>query len=122
MRKLTIMFAATLLLWTVAISVLAAHTFASGVPVGLIEITGRIHDTNGQPVAALKISLRNWFGADIASAVTDVNGVFDMRNVIPGHYHINFRPLGENSRGQTVIIDVPAHLLRMNLTVNRNPP
>jgi protocatechuate 3,4-dioxygenase beta subunit len=123
MRRLIFMLAATLVASTIGISVMAAtHTFAPGVSTGLIEITGRIRDRRGQPVAALKISLRNWFGADLASAVTDENGIFDLRNVMPGRYHCNFRPLAENSHGETVIIDVPAHVLRMNLTVNRNPP
>jgi protocatechuate 3,4-dioxygenase beta subunit len=123
MRKLIFMVAATLVASTIGISVMVAtHTFAPGVSTGLIEITGRIRDTRGQPVAALKISLRNWFGADLASAVTDENGVFDLRNVMPGRYHFNFRPLAEDSSGETDIIDVPAHVLRMDLTVNRNPP
>jgi hypothetical protein len=30
--------------------------------------------------------------------------------------------LGENSRGETMVIQVPSHPMRMNLTVTRNPP
>jgi hypothetical protein len=123
MKKLISMLAATLIASTIGISVMAeSHAFAPAMSIGLSEITGRISDQRGNPVAALKISLRNWFGSDLVSAVSDVNGVFDLRNVIPGRYYFNFRPLGENSRGETVIIDVPTHLMRMNLTVNRNPP
>jgi carboxypeptidase family protein len=122
MRKLIIMLAATLVASTIGISVMAqTHTFAPGAS-SLAEITGRIRDARGNPVAALKISLRNWFGADLTSAVTDDNGVYDLRNVIPGRYYFNFRPLAENSHGQTVIIDVPTHILHMDLTVTRNPP
>jgi protocatechuate 3,4-dioxygenase beta subunit len=122
MRKMFLMLMATLIASTIGISVMAqTHTFAPGASNRLIEITGRIRDTQGHPVAALKISLRNWFGFDLGSAVTDENGVFDLRNVAPGRYHCNFRPLAENSLGQTVILDVPAHFMHMNLTVNRNP-
>jgi hypothetical protein len=121
MRKLIIMLAAALLASTIGISVMPeTHVFASGVR--LIEITGKVRDKGGHPVAALKISLRNWFGADLASAVTDANGVFDLRNVMPGRYYFNFRPLAEDSRGETMIIDVPAHIMHMDMTVNRNPP
>jgi protocatechuate 3,4-dioxygenase beta subunit len=123
MKKLTIILAATLVASTIGISVMAeSHTFAPTVSIRLIDITGKILDTRGHPVAALKISLRNWFGADLASTVTDESGVFDLRNVVPGRYYCNFRPLAENSRGETVILDVPAHILHMNLTANRNPP
>jgi Carboxypeptidase regulatory-like domain len=123
MRKLVIVLAAVLLVSMIRISVNAGtHAFAVPTAAEMAEITGRIRDINGHAVAGLKISLRNWFGSDLASAVTDENGVFDLRNVRPGRYHCNFRPLGERSRGETVMLDVPAHFLHMNLTVNRNPP
>jgi hypothetical protein len=123
MKKLIIVLAAVLSLSMIRISVNAAtREFAVPRTVELAEITGRIRDIDGHAVAGLKISLRNWFGSDLASAVTDEDGVFDLRNVKPGHYHCNFRPLGERSRGETVILDVPAHRIQMNLTVNRNPP
>src|SRR5579863_9684701 len=123
MNKIIRMLVVTLLVSTVAISVMAqTRAFAPAVSVRLVEITGKIRDLHGLPVVAFKVSLRNWFGEDLASAVTDSNGVFDLRNVRPGRYHFNFRPLAENSRGETVIIDVPTHLLHMDMTVNRNPP
>jgi hypothetical protein len=123
MRKFFRMLAATVIASTIGISVMAeSHAFVPRMSIGMTEITGTIRDSRGHPVAALKISLRNWFGADLGSAVSDENGVFDLRNVAPGRYYFNFRPLAESSRGETVIIDVPAHLMRMNLTVNRNPP
>jgi hypothetical protein len=123
MGKSILILTATLVASAIGISVMVAtHPFASRVPSGLSEITGRVRDTSRQPVAALKISLRNWIGADLASAVTDENGVFDLRNIVPGRYYFNFRPLGEDSSGETEIIDVPKHILRMNINVNRNPP
>jgi protocatechuate 3,4-dioxygenase beta subunit len=119
MRKFVWMLAATLIASMIGISVMAqSHAFA---PVTFTEITGKVRDTHGRPVVALKISLRNWFGTDLGSAVTDRNGLYDLRKVIPGRYHFNFRPLAEDSLGETVIIDVPGHILRMNLTVRRNP-
>ncbi len=119
MRKFIRMLAATLVASMIGISVMAqTHAFA---PVTFTEITGKIRDTHGQPVAALKISLRDWFGTDLACAVTDQNGVYDLRHVIPGRYHFNFRPLAEDSLGETLIIDVPDHFFHMNLTVRRNP-
>lgn len=120
MRKFVRTLAATLVASMVGISVMAAtHAFA---PVRFSEVAGRICDTHGRPVAALKISLRNWFGGNLGSAVTDQNGRYDLRDVIPGRYHFNFRPLAEDSLGETVIINVPSHFLHMNLTVTRNPP
>ena len=117
-----IVLAAVLSLSMIRLSVNAAtREFAVSRTVELAEITGRIRDLDGHAVAGLKISLRNWFGSDLASAVTDENGVFDLRNLKPGHYHCNFRPLGERSRGETVILDLPARRVQMNLTVNRNP-
>jgi Carboxypeptidase regulatory-like domain len=89
---------------------------------GGTEIIGRIRDMHGQPVAALKISLMNWFGVDFGSAVSDDKGIFHIENVTPGSYYVKFRPLAENSRGETMVIKVPAHSMRMNLTVTRNPP
>ena len=91
-------------------------------PVRGTEISGRIRDLHGRPVAALKISLMNWFGADLGSAVSDDQGMFHLQNVAPGSYYVKFRPLAEDSRGETMIIQVPAHPMRMNLTVNRSPP
>jgi Carboxypeptidase regulatory-like domain len=85
------------------------------------EISGRIRDMHGRPVAALKISLMNWFGADLGSAVSDDQGIFHIQNVAPGSYYVKFRLLAEDSRGETMIIQVPAHPMRMNLTVTRNP-
>jgi carboxypeptidase family protein len=91
-------------------------------PTGGTEIIGRIRDMHGQPVAALKISLMNWFGVDFGSAVSDDKGIFHIENVTPGSYYVKFRPLAENSRGETIVIKVPPHSMRMNLTVTRNPP
>ena len=102
--------------------VLVPHAFALRPSTNLTEITGKIRDIHGKPVAALKISLMNWFGADLGNAVSDDQGVFQIRNVVPGSYYVKFRPLGENSRGETIVIQVPAHPMRMNLTVTRNPP
>ena len=122
MRKFTLILAAVLIGSTIGISMVAeTASFAPARPARLTEITGTIRDIHGRPVAGLKISLRNWFGTDLASAVTNRKGMFDLRKVIPGRYHINFRPLAEDSPGQTVIMDVPAHKMRMNLTLNRNP-
>jgi len=90
-------------------------------PARLIELSGTIRDTQGRPVAALKVSLMNWFGESFGSAVTDDQGSFDIRNVAPGSYYAKFRPLAENSPGQVVIIYVPPHAIHMNMTVNRNP-
>ena len=90
-------------------------------PARLIELSGTIHDRQGRPVAALKVSLMNWFGEGFGSAVTDDQGSFDIRNVAPGSYYVKFRPLAENSPGQVVIIYVPPHAIHFNMTVNRNP-
>jgi Carboxypeptidase regulatory-like domain len=120
---MSLLIAATLIAMTVGVSMIAeTATFVPAGPINLTEITGRILDIHGQPVAALKISLRDWFGSDLGSAVTDVNGVYDLRKITPGRYHCNFRPLAENSNGETVIIIVPSHSMRLNLTLNRNPP
>jgi hypothetical protein len=101
---------------------LVPRAFALRPSTNLTEITGRIRDIHGKPVAALKISLMNWFGADLGNAVSDDQGAFHIQNVAPGSYYVKFRPLGENSRGETMVIQVPAHSMRMNLTVTRNPP
>jgi Carboxypeptidase regulatory-like domain len=123
MRKFTFILAVVLVGSTIGISMVAeTASFGPAMPARMTEISGTIRDIHGRPVAALKISLRNWFGTDLASAVTNRKGMFDLREVIPGRYHINFRPLAENSTGQTMIIDVPAHKMRMNLTLTRNPP
>lgn len=123
MRKFGLIMAVTLMATTIGFSVMAAtHTFAQGAPIRFAELRGRIRDTDGRPVAALKISLMNWFGTDLASAVTDENGTYDIRHITPGRYYAKFRPLAEHSRGQVVIIEVPARTVRMNLTVTRNPP
>ena len=123
MKKSSLVVAVTLVILTVGFSIEAAtQTHAQGSSTQRTEITGKIRDIHGRPVAALKISLMNWFGADFGSAVTDDQGAFDIHNVAPGSYYVKFRPLAENSPGQVVIIRVPAHAMRMNLTVTRNPP
>jgi hypothetical protein len=99
----------------------AALEDGSRPPLHGTEISGRIRDLHGRPVAALKISLMNWFGADLGSAVSDDKGIYHLRNVTPGSYYVKFRPLAEDSRGETMIIQVPAHPMRMNLTITRNP-
>ncbi len=112
-----------ILIVTLGIAVqLATQGFILSAPKGGTEIIGRIRDMHGRPVAALKISLMNWFGVDFGSAVSDDKGVFHIDNVTPGSYYVKFRPLAENSRGETIVIKVPAHSMRMNLTVTRNPP
>ena len=97
------------------------HSNAFGAPARLTELSGTIRDTQGRPVAALKVSLTNWFGEGFGSAVTDDRGSFAIRNVVPGRYYLKFRPLAENSPGQVVIFYVPAHAIHMNMVVNRNP-
>jgi hypothetical protein len=101
---------------------LATQGFTLRASTGGTEITGRIRDMHGRPVAALKVSLMNWFGVDFGSAVSDDKGIFHIENVTPGSYYVKFRPLAENSRGETIVIKVPPHSMRMNLTVTRNPP
>jgi protocatechuate 3,4-dioxygenase beta subunit len=85
------------------------------------DLSGTIRDTGGHPVAALKISLMNWFGEGFGSAVTDERGSFDIRNVAPGNYYVKFRPLAENSEGQVVTFHMPPHAIHINMIVNRNP-
>jgi hypothetical protein len=97
------------------------HSTPFGSPARLTELSGTIRDTQGRPVAALKVSLMKWFGEGFGSAVTDDQGSFDIRNVEPGSYYVKFRPLAENSPGQVVIFYVPPHATHMNMTVNRNP-
>ncbi len=52
-------------------------------PIQGAEITGKIRDMHGRPVAALKISPTKWFGADFGSAVSDDKGAFRFQNVVP---------------------------------------
>jgi protocatechuate 3,4-dioxygenase beta subunit len=123
MKKFGLIPALALLASMIGFSVMAeTHTFARVMPIRLAEIEGTIRDTHGRPVAALKISLMNWFGIDLASGVTDEKGTYDIRNITPGRYYVNFRPLAEDSRGQVVMIQIPARKIRMNLTISRNPP
>ena len=120
MRKFIRMLLATAVTLIIGISLTAQSRDFT--PATFTEIAGKIHDVHGRPAVAFKISLRNWLGDDLASAVTDQNGAYDLRQVIPGRYHFNFRPLAEESLGETIIINVPGHFFRMNLTVLRNPP
>jgi hypothetical protein len=87
-----------------------------------VEIKGVVSDVHGQPVESLKISLMNWYGGVRASAVTDDHGMYKIENVAPGRYYVRIRPLGMTSRGQMVVITVPPHRMRMNLTLSRNVP
>lgn len=97
------------------------HSTSFGTTVRMADLSGTIRDTRGHPVAALKVSLMNWFGEGFGSAVTDDRGSFDIRHIAPGVYYITFRPLAENSRGQVVIFHVPPHPIHINMIVNRNP-
>ena len=98
-----------------------AYLISLGTTAQLTDLSGTIRDTRGHPVAALKVSLMNWFGEGFGSAVTDDRGSFDIRNVAPGIYYVKFRPLAENSQGQVVIFHVPPHAFHINMVVNRNP-
>lgn len=122
LKKSGLVVKLALFILTVGLSIEAVHGFVLKTPIKGTEITGRISDMHGRPVAALKISLMNWFGFDFGSAVSDDKGAFHIENVAPGSYYVKFRPLGEKSRGQIIVIQVPAHSMRMNLTVTRNPP
>lgn len=97
------------------------HSTSLAMSTRLSDLSGTIRDTGGRPVAALKVSLTNWFGQGFGSAVTDDRGSFDIRNVTPGVYYVKFRPLAENSPGQVVIFRVPSHAIHINMVVNRNP-
>jgi protocatechuate 3,4-dioxygenase beta subunit len=122
LKKFGILAAVVLTFMTIGLSFEGTtHSTLFGSPARLIELSGTIRDTQGRPVAALKVSLMNWFGESFGSAVTDDQGSFDIRNVAPGSYYAKFRPLAENSPGQVVIIYVPPHAIHMNMTVNRNP-
>lgn len=121
-EKLLLPIALALFAATAALAGFTGFQIASlASPASRCEIIGRVRDLKGNPVAGLKISLRNWMGAEIASAVTDERGRYELRDIVAGRYHCNFRPLAEGSDGQTVILDVRAQLMRLNLTVTRNP-
>jgi hypothetical protein len=113
---------AALVLMTVGIAFQGiTNSNSFGTSAGLTDLSGTVRDTGGHPVAALKVSLTNWFGEGFGSAVTDERGGFDIRNVAPGNYYVKFRPLAENSQGQVVIFNVPPHAVHINMVVNRNP-
>ncbi len=122
LKKFAVLAAGALTIMTIGFAFEGTtHSTPFGSPARLIELSGTIRDTQGRPVAALKVSLMNWFGEGFGSAVTDDQGSFDIRIVAPGSYYVKFRPLAENSPGQVVIIYVPPHAIHFNMTVNRNP-
>jgi protocatechuate 3,4-dioxygenase beta subunit len=122
LRKFGVLAAVALTIMTIGFEFEGTtHSTPFRPPARLIELSGTIRDTQGRPVAALKVSLMNWFGEGFGSAVTDDQGSFAIRNVAPGSYYVKFRPLAENSPGQVVIFYVPPHATHINMTVNRNP-
>ena len=121
LKKFGVLAAVALTILTLGFELEGTRSTPFGSSARLIDLSGTIRDTQGRPVAALKVSLMNWFGEGFGSAVTDDQGSFDIRNVAPGSYYVKFRPLAENSRGQVVIFYVPPHATHMNMTVNRNP-
>lgn len=122
LKKFTAMVTVVLTVVTVGLAFEGTtHSSRFGTPVRLTELSGTIRDTQGRPVAALKVSLMNWFGAGFGSAVTDDRGSFEILNIAPGRYYLKFRPLAENSPGQVVVFYVPPHAIHMNMVVNRNP-
>lgn len=122
LKKFGLLAAVALTIMTIGLS-FEGTTYSTpfGSPAQLTELRGTIRDTQGRPVAALKVSLMNWFGENFGSAVTDDRGSFDIRDVAPGRYYARFRPLAENSPGQVVIIYVTPHAIHMHMTVTRNP-
>jgi protocatechuate 3,4-dioxygenase beta subunit len=121
-NRIGILTAVALITMTIGLSFVGTiHSTPFGTPARLIELSGTVRDTQGRPVAALKVSLMNWFGESFGSAVTDDQGSFDIRDVAPGSYYARFRPLAENSAGQVMIIYVPSRAIHMHMTVTRNP-
>ena len=98
----------------------AARSSANATPPRPIEIHGIVRDRLGQPVAGLKLSFTDWFGAISGSAVTDLQGRFDIRGMAPGHYYLRLRPLGYASRGEIHEVNLPPHAVLLNLTLTRN--
>src|ERR1700722_6459134 len=91
LKKFTAMVTAVLTLLTVGFAFEGTtHSNPFGTPARLTELSGTIRDTQGLPRAALKVSLKNWFGEAFGSAVTDDRGSFDIRNVTPGRYYLEF--------------------------------
>jgi Carboxypeptidase regulatory-like domain len=121
MKKLSPISIASLTIIAAALTMLATVHPAMA-PERLVEIRGAVRDLHGQPVASIKISLMNWFGEVAASAVTDDNGTYQIENVAPRKYYVRIRPLAIAGRGQLVVITVPAHRMRMNMTLTRNIP
>jgi hypothetical protein len=122
LKKVGLLAVSALAILTVGIAFQGmTHSTSFGTPTRLTDLSGTIRDTGGHPVAALKVSLTNWFGEGFGSAVTDDRGSFDIRNITPGVYYVKFRPLAENSSGQVVIFHVPPHAVHINMVVNRNP-
>ena len=122
LKKVSLLAAVALTIMTIGLSFHGTtHSTPFGSSARRIELSGTVRDTQGRPVAALKVSLMNWFGESFGSAVTDDQGSFDIPNVAPGSYYARFRPLAENSPGQVVIIYVPPRAVHMHMTVNRNP-
>src|SRR5882762_6448789 len=55
--------AVALITMTIGLSFVGTiHSTPFGTPARLIELSGTVRDTQGRPVAALKVSLMNWFG------------------------------------------------------------
>ena len=119
--KLSLLATAALVMTVCLASRTIIHSTSIGTTIRMADLSGTIRDTQGHPVAALKVSLMNWFGEGFGSAVTDDRGTFDIRHIAPGVYYITFRPLAENSPGQVVIFHVPPHPIHINMIVNRNP-
>jgi len=72
------------------------------------EVAGKVADTHGQSVPAATISLMDSAGKPLASASTDQQGKYLIKQVAPGDYHLSLKPPTGHLIGQTVVVSVGA--------------
>ena len=85
---------------------------AIGQSVFAAEILGKVADSQGTPITHVAVAVRDSAGRTVGSMFTNDNGVFEFKDLIPGDYRIQLRPLTGGVLGRIV----PVHLLATGMT------
>src|SRR5689334_12849491 len=95
-----------------ALLVISGFALALGSAAQASDVMGVVADANGQPVAGVKVIASN--ARSSASAVTDYDGQYAIKNLSAGTYDLMLDPMGSGIKGGTVA----GYLDPTGLTVN----
>jgi len=83
-------------------------------------IVGTVVDTQGKPVAGVKIVAQDTSGKVIAETVADAEGRYQLEELLAGQYNLTLDPVNTSFLGETVVVNLAEEGLTVNWIVSNS--